>query len=67
MTCIHNVFEILNGDVVSRSLMTIIVLIFFFCWSSSLVAGAYTIKRGEMGCPEFIPRPLNKLCNVPTK
>ena len=38
--------------------------ILFFFLSNSLVAGAHTIKCGEVGCPGFEPRPQHKLCNV---
>jgi len=40
-------------------------LMYFFV-SNSLVARAHRIKCEELGCPGFEPRPLNKICIVPT-
>jgi len=42
-------------------------LCFLICfWSTSLVAGAHTVKCREVRCLRFEPRSLHKLCNVPT-
>ena len=38
---------------------------YVFCLSNSLVDRAHTIKYEEVGCLEFEPQPLHKLCNVP--